>query len=100
MPPKPPAPKPPAPTKVVVLNTTSNQTTNIDSNTKVDICVDVNIEAKSDVKGNIATATWDVSALGDNTFTNSDVTVTVIAGSLSESAGSAQASANDDHRYG
>ncbi len=81
-------------TKNVDLKTSVNQKFGIDIDVDVDKDVKSIIKSATDVKGNAATTIFDNTALGTNTYVESNLANTVVQGKLSESSGSLFAAAN------
>jgi hypothetical protein len=80
--------------KTVSLNTGVNQTFNVDIDITKSVSVTSSISSRPTISGNVALTVFDASAIGTNSFTQSDVTATAIAGTLSESSGTLMAAAS------
>ncbi len=61
--------------------------TDVDIDINKDLDVDLNFNSDVDISGNLATVTFDVTAIGDDTAAEADISV-VTTGGLSEVSGS------------
>lgn len=82
------------PSKNLNINVDTELDTEVDIDIDKDLSVDLNFDSDVDISGNLANLTFDVTAIGDNSFAEADTSV-VVTSNLTEVSGTFVAGVGD-----